>query len=107
MNLAANKFYSTRRTPENPFWANMSAEYIITELMAIPIGAGIGQIRADMEQIINGLQEYQRVFTDRSLSRNKVGCAIVMTQTNIKIRQNRQHYLMLNSRLYWRLLNLN
>jgi hypothetical protein len=71
-------------TPENPFWENMSAEYIITELMAIPIGAGIGQIRADMEQIINGLQEYQRVFTDRSLIGNKVGCAIATTQTNIK-----------------------
>jgi hypothetical protein len=33
----------------------------------------------------NGLREYQRVFTDGSLIGNKVGYAIVTTQTNIKI----------------------
>jgi ribonuclease HI len=67
---------------------NMSVENIIAELMATSRGAGIDAIRADIEQIINktGLQEYQRVFTDGSLIGNKVGCAIVTTQTNIKIR---------------------
>jgi hypothetical protein len=47
----------------------MSAEYIITELIARPKGAGTDQIRVDMDyyyQIINanGLREYQRVFMD-------------------------------------------
>jgi hypothetical protein len=66
----------------------MSAENIIKERMVTPRGAGIDRIRADMEQIINenSLREYQRVFTNRSLIGNKVGCAIVTTQTNIKIR---------------------
>jgi hypothetical protein len=76
-----------RRTPENPFWTNMSAANIITELMATPRGAGIDRIRAGMEQIINenGLREYHRLFTDGSLIiGNKVGCAIVTAQTNIK-----------------------
>jgi hypothetical protein len=63
----------------------MSAENIITELMATPRGAGIDRIRADMEQIINenGQREYHR---DRSLIGDKVGCEIFTTQTNIKIR---------------------
>jgi hypothetical protein len=76
------------RTPETPFWTNMSAENIITELMATPRGAGIDRIRTDMEQIINenGIKEYQRVSTDESLIGNKVRCAIVTTQTNTKIR---------------------
>jgi hypothetical protein len=41
-----------------------------------------------MKQIINenGLREYQRVLTNGSLIGNKKGCAIVTTQTNIKIR---------------------
>jgi hypothetical protein len=80
----------------------MSAENIITELMATPRDAEIDRIRADMEQIINenGLPGYKRVFTDRSLIGNKVGCAIVTTQKNIKI-----DIPMLNSRLFWRLLN--
>jgi hypothetical protein len=66
-----------RRTSETPFWTNKSAENIITELMASPRGAGIDRIRADMEKVINenGLREYQRVFTNGSLIRNKVpGC---------------------------------
>jgi hypothetical protein len=56
--------------------------------MATLRGAGIDRIRADMEQIINknGLREYQRVFTDGSLIGNTVGCVVVTTQTNIKIR---------------------
>jgi hypothetical protein len=68
-----------RRTTENPFWTNMSAENIITELMVTPRGVEIHQIRAFIEQIINeyGSREYQRVFTDRSLIGNKIGCAIV------------------------------
>jgi hypothetical protein len=71
------------KTPETPFWTNISAENIITELMATLRGSGIDRIRADMQQIINenGLREYQRVFTDGSIIGNKVGCA---TQTNIK-----------------------
>jgi hypothetical protein len=71
-----------RRTTENPFWTNMSAENIITELMVTPRGAEIEQIRAFMEQIMNkyGLREYQRVFTDRTLIGNKIGCAIVTTR---------------------------
>jgi hypothetical protein len=58
-----------RRTPEIPFWTNMSAENIITELMATLRGTGIDRIRADMEQIINenGIREYKRVFTDDPL----------------------------------------
>jgi hypothetical protein len=54
------------KIPKNSFWTNMSAENIITELMANPKGTGIYRIRADMEQIIieNGLREYQRVFTE-------------------------------------------
>jgi hypothetical protein len=80
----------------------MSAENIITQLMATPRDAEIDRIRADMEQILNenGLSGYKRVFTDRSLIGNKVGCAIVTTQTNIKI-----DIPILNSRLFWRLLN--
>jgi hypothetical protein len=67
-----------RRTPEKPFWTNISAENIITELMATPKGAGIDQISADMEQIINknGLRNYQRLFMDGSLIGNKVACAL-------------------------------
>jgi hypothetical protein len=42
-----------RRTPENPFWTNMSALNIVTELMATHRGAEIDRIRSDMEQIIN------------------------------------------------------
>jgi hypothetical protein len=67
----------------------MNAEKNITEIMQTPRGAGIERIRADMEQIINenGLREYHRFFTDGSLIiGNKVGCAIVTAQTNIKIR---------------------
>jgi hypothetical protein len=83
-----------RRTPETPFWTNMSAANIITELMATPRGAGIDRITVDMEQVINenGLRE---VFTDGSLIRNKVGYDL----------QNRKRYSMLNSSLFWRLLN--
>jgi hypothetical protein len=66
----------------------MSAEYIITELIARPSGAVTDQIRANMEQIINanGLREYQRVFMDGSLIGNKIECAIVTAQMNIKLR---------------------
>jgi hypothetical protein len=55
-----------RRTPENPFWTNMSAENIITELMATPKGARIDRFSADMEQIINenGIREYPRVLLE-------------------------------------------
>jgi hypothetical protein len=38
-----------RRTPEKPFWTNISAENIITELMATRRGAGKDRIRADMD----------------------------------------------------------
>jgi hypothetical protein len=75
------------RTPVNPFWTNKSAVNIITEFMATSKRAEIYRIMADMEQSINenGLREYQKVFTDGSIIGNKVGCAIVTTQTNIKI----------------------
>jgi hypothetical protein len=77
-----------RRTLQNSLQTNLSAENIITELMASPKGAGIDRIRADMEQIINekSLREYQRVFTDRSLIENNVECAVVTTQTKIKVK---------------------
>jgi hypothetical protein len=97
-----------RRTPEKPFWTNMSAENIITELMTTLKGAGIDQISADMEQIINknGLRNYQRLFMDGSLIGNKVECAIVSTQRNIKIRLA-EPTTIFNAEVlkFWRLLS--
>jgi hypothetical protein len=64
-----------RRIPKCPLGTNMSAENIITDLMATPRNARTHRIKANMEQIINknGLREYQRAFRDGSLIGTKIG----------------------------------
>jgi hypothetical protein len=74
-----------RRTPETPFWTNISAENIITELMSTPRGAGIDRNRANMEQNINENEDIKESLRMDHLL-EKVRCAIVTTQTNIKKR---------------------
>jgi hypothetical protein len=91
-----------RRTPETLFWTNMSAENIIAELMATPRGAGIDRIRAFMEQIISMKMVYENI--KESLRMDHLLETRLDAQLS-RLKRYRKRYSMLNSRLFWRLLN--
>jgi hypothetical protein len=61
-------------------------------MTAIPKGTATARIKAEMEQIIaeEGLEEYIRVYTNRSLMEDRVGCAIICEAREIKIRLPKQ-----------------
>jgi hypothetical protein len=61
-------------------------------MTAIAKGTATVRIKAEMEQTIEkeGLKEYVRVCTDRSLMGDRVGCAIICEAREIKVRLPKQ-----------------